>query len=448
MPGSRYAVLIGSSIFPQEPKLQPLNAPEKDVDGLAAVLSSPERGCFSDISILKNRPQSEIIRSIQRTFNRACRDDLVVLYYSGHGKLNRSGRLYLTALDTALNELESSAIAVSSIRDFVDVSESRKVVIILDCCFSGAVGGVFSKGSIDDQLQSAAREGRGTYIMTASTGIQTALEKETDQHSIFTKHLIAGIKSGEADKNRDGTITVDELYDYLYPRVREESHQQPTKWSMDTRGLFVIANSGRKPSGPSGGLKFQHEAVIETAGQDTLITAKTTRHNSLTIILGMIILIGTIIAVSFDGSSTNKELQMKAPAEIAELIKNAEQGNAEAQNNLATIYYEGIGLPQDRAKAKEWYQKAANQGYAKAQHRLGWMYQTGEGMFIDEAKAVEWYRRAAEQGDADAQVKLGWMYYYGKGVPIDRVKAEEWYWKASEQGNGTARSYLDMLYKR
>ncbi|WON72889.1 caspase, EACC1-associated type [Nitrosospira sp. Is2] len=247
MAGARYAVLIGSSIFPDEPKLLPLSAPEKDVDGLAAVLRSPERGCFSDVSVLKNRPQFEIIRNIQRTLNRAGRDDLVVLYYSGHGKLNRAGQLHLAAFDTVLDELESSAVPVRSIRDFVDASQSQRVVIILDCCFSGAIGGAFTKGSVDDQLQVAAREGRGTYIMTASTGIQTALEKETDQHSVFTKHLIAGIESGDADMNRDGTITADELYDYLYMRVREESHQEPTKWSVDTRGHFIIANSGRLP---------------------------------------------------------------------------------------------------------------------------------------------------------------------------------------------------------
>jgi hypothetical protein len=244
--GVRYAILIGSSIFPQEPRLQLLNAPEKDVDGLAAVLRSPERGCFSEVSVLKNRPHHEITRNIHRMLKRAGRDDLVVLYYSGHGKLNRSGRLYLTTFDTVLDELESSAISVSSIRDFVDVSQTQRIVIILDCCFSGAIGGVFSKGSVDDQLQVAAREGRGTYIMTASTGIQTALEKETDQYSVFTKHLIAGIASGEADQSGNGTITADELYNYLYMRVREESHQEPTKWSMDARGNFVIANSGRK----------------------------------------------------------------------------------------------------------------------------------------------------------------------------------------------------------
>jgi hypothetical protein len=169
-----------------------------------------------------------------------------VLYYSGHGKLNQFGQLYLATSDTELDELESSAISVGRIRDFVDVSQSKQVVIILDCCFSGAIGHVFSKSSIDDQLKVEASKGRGTYIMTASTSIQTALEKEVDKYSVFTKHLIAGIATGEADTNRNGVITIDELYDYLYQRVREESHQEPTRWNVDTRGHLIIANSGRQ----------------------------------------------------------------------------------------------------------------------------------------------------------------------------------------------------------
>ena len=246
MLGARYAILIANSVFPKEPQLQPLTAPEKDVDGVASVLRSPERGCFSDVSVLKNRPHHEIASNIHRVLRRAGKDDLVVMYYSGHGKLNQSGQLYLAANDTEVDELESSAVAVGRIRDFVEVSQSRQIVIILDCCYSGAIAGVFSKSSIDDQLKVEASKGRGMYIMTASTGIQTALEKEADRYSVFTKHLIAGIETGEADTNRDGVITVEELYEYLYQRVRDESHQEPTRWNVDTRGHLILANSGRQ----------------------------------------------------------------------------------------------------------------------------------------------------------------------------------------------------------
>lgn len=247
MEQARYAVLIASSEFPEEPKLQPLNAPTNDVDGIAEVFRDANRGGFTDVTVLKNRPNYEILRALQRTFNKATKEDLVVIYYSGHGKMNRAGELYLTATDTVITELESSAIPVSRLRSFIDVSPTQRVVMILDSCFSGAAGDVLLRGDVDSQLQIASSQGRGTYIMTASTGIQTAQEKEADQYSVFTKHFIAGIKTGDADSNRDGRITVDELYDYVDNRVRKESHQEPTRSGRDVRGHLVLAKSGRQP---------------------------------------------------------------------------------------------------------------------------------------------------------------------------------------------------------
>ena len=84
--------------------------------------------------------------------------------------------------------------------------------------------------------------------MTSATDIQTATEKEGDRNSVFTKHLIEGIKTGEADRNGDGLITMDELYHYVHERVQKESSQKPMEWSINVKGAdLVIAKSGRQP---------------------------------------------------------------------------------------------------------------------------------------------------------------------------------------------------------
>ena len=242
---NRYAVLIGSSTFPEESKLTNLICPTKDVEGLLDILKSPDRGSFTEIKVLKNEPFYMVIREIQRAFNKARKEDLVLIYYSGHGKLNRSGKLFLTTADTVLDELESTSVSVDRIREFGEVSSCRKVVIILDCCFGGAVGKVYAKGSVEDQLQLSG--GQGTYIMTASTEVQSAEEKEGDEYSVFTKHMINGILSGDADLNGDGFITLDELYDHIYRNVSLESPQKPTKWGIDLRGEIVLSKSGKSP---------------------------------------------------------------------------------------------------------------------------------------------------------------------------------------------------------
>ena len=118
--------------------------------------------------------------------------------------------------------------------------------------------------------------------------------------------------------------------------------------------------------------------------------------------------------------------------------KAAEQGLAEAQNNLAGIYDQGLLAPRDYSKAAELYRKAAEKGLATAQNSLGVMYQVGEGVSRDYAEAVKWYLKAAEQGLADAQDNLAGMYYGGLGVPQNSSEAAKWYRNAAKQGHANA----------
>jgi len=143
-----------------------------------------------------------------------------------------------------LNALEATSIPLEIIKSYVDITDSNKIVLILDCCFSGAAGAAFSRGGVDDQMQLASG-GRGTYILTASTGIQVAVEKEVDRYGIFTKHLVEGIQTGEADVDGDGRVTMDEVYRYVHTHVLADSAQEPMKWDLNVRGELVIAQSGK-----------------------------------------------------------------------------------------------------------------------------------------------------------------------------------------------------------
>ena len=84
-----------------------------------------------------------------------------------------------------------------------------------------------------------------------------------------------------------------------------------------------------------------------------------------------------------------------------------QQGDAEAQYQLAALYRSGRGVPQNHAQAADWYRKAAQQGYVKAQYNLAVMHENGWGVDKDSALAQDWYRKAAGQGHAMAQAKLG-----------------------------------------
>lgn len=104
----------------------------------------------------------------------------------------------------------------------------------------------------------------------------------------------------------------------------------------------------------------------------------------------------------------------------------AEEGDADAQLLLSSLYAAGRGAPQDDAQAANWLRKAAEQGRADAQVKLAALYGTGRGVERDDAEAVRWYWKAAEQGRSDAQRMLGLFYATGKGVPRDFVEAYMW----------------------
>jgi TPR repeat protein len=128
--------------------------------------------------------------------------------------------------------------------------------------------------------------------------------------------------------------------------------------------------------------------------------------------------------------------------------KAAEQGNAQAQNNIAFAYEQGYGVERDFQLAVFWFRKAAEQNDAMAQFNLAVMYEIGRGVSQDLEQAANWYRRAAEQGCAAAQYNLGCMSRLGRGVPEDVAQAICWYRKAAQQDHPTAQFNLGVMYER
>jgi Sel1 repeat len=79
-----------------------------------------------------------------------------------------------------------------------------------------------------------------------------------------------------------------------------------------------------------------------------------------------------------------------------------DQGNADAQDILAVMYYVGQGVPQSRTEAIRLYRLAAEQGNAHAQDALGFAYQNGVGVQRDVSEAAKWFRKSADQDNIDA----------------------------------------------
>lgn len=244
----KFALVIGNTEY-IDPGLAQLTAPGRDTEDFARVLSDQEICAFDQVNILLNQLSSTVIEVIDAFFDQKKPDDLLVLYFSGHGVRDELGSLYLAVSNTIRSRLRSTAVKSDYIREVMDQSRSKRQVVILDCCNSGAfpqgtkaeVGGMMGMVS--------ALQGYGRFVLTASDATQFAWEGDKaigeTQNSLFTHFVVKGLK-GEADSDSDGNITVDELYDYAYEQIaRLTPKQTPTKSASKQEGEIVLRQNMR-----------------------------------------------------------------------------------------------------------------------------------------------------------------------------------------------------------
>ncbi len=136
------------------------------------------------------------------------------------------------------------------------------------------------------------------------------------------------------------------------------------------------------------------------------------------------------------------------PRDVVRLRARAVAGDAGAQLALGNAYDAGDGVPQDVARAIEWYRRAATRGHVEAQVSLALLYLDARQVPRDPARAVEWLERAAGRGDAFAQYTLGGVLESGdEQVPPDLVAAARWYRRAAEQDYAPAQLSLGRMYE-
>ena len=123
---------------------------------------------------------------------------------------------------------------------------------------------------------------------------------------------------------------------------------------------------------------------------------------------------------------------------VAQRNSSSQPTAPDAQERLGTQYFG----QRDYTTALIWYRKAADQGNAEAQNDIGWLYQYSLGVKQDYAEAAVWYRKAADHGNAKAQGNLGWLYQNGWGVKQDYTEAATWFLEAANRGNATAQCNL------
>ena len=140
---------------------------------------------------------------------------------------------------------------------------------------------------------------------------------------------------------------------------------------------------------------------------------------------------------------------MNTKEKIEQLKRDAEAGDASAQNTLACAYYNGDGVEKDIPAALDLFEKSAAGGDNYGLSNLAYRYRYGkDGYAKDLKKAFDLYLQAAEQGHTSAQEIVGIFYDWGYGVEQDYKKAVEWYTKAATKGHSVAQNNLGSKYEK
>ena len=256
MDGTRSALIVASDQY-TDPGLRRLRAPASDARALAAVLRDPGIGGF-EVRTLLNEPAHVVNLAVEEFFADRRPGDLLLVHFSGHGIKDEDGELYFAASNTVLGRLGATAVAAEFVSRRMNRSRSRRVVLLLDCCYAGAFErGLVARAGTEMGIEQQFG-GRGRAVITASSAMEYAFEagELADTHevppSVFTSALVEGLETGEADRDQDGLVGLDELYDYVYDKVRAATpNQTPGKWTFGMEGELYIARRSRPVTTPA-----------------------------------------------------------------------------------------------------------------------------------------------------------------------------------------------------
>jgi hypothetical protein len=270
-PGARdrWAVIVGVGRY-DRPEIPRLTYSVRDAEVFHQVLTAQLGFKKENVLLLtdqtERKPTLRNLKWALGTFlaRSARKDDLVLVFFAGHGAPEIDPRgveadglaKYLVPSDADPADLYSTALPMDEFQIIFNRIEAERVVVFLDACYSGAAGGrTFASqktraAHVDDLFLERLARSRGRAILTASRSAEVSIELPELGHGVFTHYLVQGLK-GTADLDRDGIVTLQELYEYVEQQVTQKSravggNQHPVM-KGELEGILPLVKLGSRP---------------------------------------------------------------------------------------------------------------------------------------------------------------------------------------------------------
>ncbi len=262
--GKLWAVVIGVSTYKNLAPKDQLEFAHRDASDFADFLRSPNGGGFpsNQLMLLTNQTAtlSAMRSALGTTLPRMVEpDDMVIIFFAGHGVVEGAIDGYLLAHDSDPQNLYATALQLSELNRIVtERVKARSVILITDACHSGRLGwAARSTGEssilVNRYLDDVGRNGKGIIRLLASRADQLSYEDKRfgGGHGVFTWFLLEALR-GKGDADADGFVRMGELLDYLsetVPKATQSLQHPRAVGDIDRRlPLSVLTASAPKIS--------------------------------------------------------------------------------------------------------------------------------------------------------------------------------------------------------
>ncbi|MFI9509029.1 tetratricopeptide repeat protein [Nocardia sp. NPDC052566] len=409
------AALIGVSRY-IDPEFPDIPAALNNVADLARLLTASTGSALAEkqCSVLTDpEHNTQVGKAVASAAREA--EDVLLVYFAGHGVVDKRGRLYLALSGTSRDEPEWSSVPFATLRDELLASPARARILILDCCFSGRA---FEAMGAPSSLVDGQIDIQGTYTIASSARNEPSVAPEGHRHTAFTAALL----STATNTN----LTLDQLYQKIDQALHRDGYPRPQRRSINIAGelrLFTPPTLRPTPGAPSitpiinhpTGADGDTDELFENGRRFVLQGNLPQAESSWRLAASL----GHIGAMNNLADLLDTQGQAREAHEWYR--EAAERGNVEAMGNLAVLLHQVKRV----SDAELWWRRAAQSGNTDAMYNLA--------LLLDKSRhpeeALTWYRRAAESGHTDAMHNLAIRLRYRGQLP----EATTWWQRAGHR---------------
>ncbi len=234
-------LLIGVSKYKEDAQINAIPNVKRNIALLKKVFTDNNVLNITEqnITVSLNETNTDIERTLIQVSRETNPNDTLIVYYAGHGIVSTQDfGLYLTAVNTTHDYLETDGISVKRFREIVENSRASRKIMILDACYSGAIHGLASSASYNEEDENA-----GTYIMTAVSKHESAIYPVENPNlpTLFTGAFLDVLENGVSN-NRE-FLTIRDIFDEIYTSFRNQGLPLPQQSVFQNADKMIFAQN-------------------------------------------------------------------------------------------------------------------------------------------------------------------------------------------------------------